>query len=275
MAAGAGFTDSRGIYKYGESDSIGTLFSDFMNLGQTSTSDAIAADRSRLTTLETSVANPSYFVAASAAAVTAKFGNPDSMTATQRKTLQDLGILVYRTDLGTTERFLALYNSSTNTIGAAAYGYYPVHGGAGTVLTRSGTGLSIPTATQTVLTFNTFASNGVTLNSTTTPSTFTTLYAGWYRLHSDAGPQGWSSTAGTARTLTVNKNSTSPGTNQLGTGLVSSSFASLASYGVDLTVDVKLAVGDVIRFWIYQDSGSTATHNATNATIEFLRPAQV
>lgn len=53
MASGAGFYDANGVWKYGESDSI-ALFSDTMNKGMTSVSSAISADRTRLTTLETS-----------------------------------------------------------------------------------------------------------------------------------------------------------------------------------------------------------------------------
>jgi hypothetical protein len=194
------------------------------------------------------------------------------MTAAQRKSLQDLGVLVYRTDLGITERFWAVYNATTNPIGAATYGYYPTVGEAGVTASRTNTSLSIPSATWTVVSCNSYAANGVTLNSTTTPSTFTTLYAGWYRLHIDANAPGWSSGSGTYRAAAINKNSTSQGTNQLGSFIQTSS---VTSYGVMVTIDVKLVVGDVIRFWLNQDSGVAATHNATNVSIEYLRPAQV
>lgn len=53
MSAGAGFYDANGVWKYGETDSI-ALFSDTLNKGMTSVSSAISADRTRLTTLETS-----------------------------------------------------------------------------------------------------------------------------------------------------------------------------------------------------------------------------
>jgi len=38
---------------------------------------------------------------------------------------------------------------------------------------------------------------------------------------------------------------------------------------------VLLAANDVIRFWLYQDSGGAATNNDTNASIVYLRPASV
>ena len=52
MAAGAGYYDANGVYRYGETDNIGTLFSDFMNVAPISVSTQLTADRSRLTTLE-------------------------------------------------------------------------------------------------------------------------------------------------------------------------------------------------------------------------------
>jgi hypothetical protein len=41
------------------------------------------------------------------------------------------------------------------------------------------------------------------------------------------------------------------------------------------TATVLLATGDVLRFFIYQDSGGAATNNDTNFSIEYLRPASV
>jgi hypothetical protein len=52
MAAGAGFYDANGVWQYGETDAI-ALFSDTLNKGMDSVSDAITADRTRLTALET------------------------------------------------------------------------------------------------------------------------------------------------------------------------------------------------------------------------------
>lgn len=52
MAAGPGFYDAQGVWQYGESTPAGPLFSDYLNLLADSTSDAIAADRVRLVSLE-------------------------------------------------------------------------------------------------------------------------------------------------------------------------------------------------------------------------------
>jgi hypothetical protein len=271
MPAGPGGVDSNGVYLYGESDSASPV-SDMLNLSAGSISTQFTNDRARLTSLETTAANPNVYVAASAAARDAKYGDPATLTATQRKALQDLGVMVYRTDLGITERFWALYNSSTNTIGANPYGWYPVPMGAGMSASRTNTSLSFPNSTWTIVSANSYSANGITLNSTTVPSTFTALYAGWYRLHVDANAAGWSSGAGTGRFSIINKNSTSSGTGVIGSSLQT---ASLTSYGVSLSVDAKLAVGDVIRFWLNQDSGGSATHNAINIGMQYLRPAQV
>lgn len=271
MPAGPGGVDSNGVYLYGESDSASPV-SDMLNLSAGSISTQFTNDRARLTSLETTAANPNVYVAASAAARDAKYGDPATLTATQRKALQDLGVMVYRTDLGITERFWALYNSSTNTIGANPYGWYPVPMGAGYTGSRTNTGQSIPNATWTILSCNSYANNGLTLNSTTTPSTYTIVYAGWYRLHIDMSSSGWSSGGGTFRGVFINKNSTTVTTNAIGSALQQ---ASLTSYGVHLSVDAKLAVGDIIRFWAQQDSGAAATHNAANMSIQYLKPAQV
>jgi hypothetical protein len=59
MAAGAGFYDANGVWQYGETDAI-ALFSDTLNKGMDSVSDAITADRTRLTTLETATADTGW-----------------------------------------------------------------------------------------------------------------------------------------------------------------------------------------------------------------------
>jgi hypothetical protein len=51
MPLGPGSLDSNGIWQYGEDDSE-DLFSDLLNVGQESTSDAIALDRARIGELE-------------------------------------------------------------------------------------------------------------------------------------------------------------------------------------------------------------------------------
>jgi hypothetical protein len=273
MAAGAGFTDSRGIYKYGESDSIGTLFSDFMNLGQTSTSDAVAADRSRLTTLETAVANPTVFAAASASARDAKYGDPAAMSATQRKTLQDSGVLVWRTDLNILEKFLATYNASTNPVGAATFGWYPIRGQAGTQAERNNTaGSSLTSGSYVAQSFNSFANANVTLNSATAPSTFTIIVPGWYQISAVAYTGNFSLTSGgTQRNILVNRNSTTASTNQL----AGDTTTNLSSGWLSAQSTWKLVTGDVLRVFLYQDSGSALTHSSTQFSIDYLRPASV
>lgn len=273
MAAGAGFTDSRGIYKYGEADSIGTLFSDFMNLGQSATSDAIAADRSRLTSLETSVANPTVFAASSTTARDAKLGDPAAMTATQRKTLQDSGVLVWRTDLNILEKFLATYNASTNPVGAATYGWYPIRGQAGIQAERNNTaGSALTSGSYVVQSFNSYANANITLNSTTTPQTFTIIVPGWYQVSAVAYTGNFSSTSGgTQRNILVNRNSTNAATNTIAGDVTTN----LSSGWLSAQSTQKLATGDVIRVFLYQDSGSSLTHSATQFSLDYLRPASV
>jgi hypothetical protein len=123
MAAGAGFFDAEGVWQYGETDNIGTLFSDFMNVAPQSISTQFVADRSRLTTLETAVDNPTVFVASSEAARNAHWGTPT--TGSTQLALQNLGATTIRTDLGITERYFANYSGS-NTGGARVAGWYPV-----------------------------------------------------------------------------------------------------------------------------------------------------
>lgn len=124
MAAGAGYYDAQGVWRYGETDNIGTLFSDFMNVAPISVSTQFVADRSRLTTLETTVENPTVYVASSEAARNTHWGTPT--TGSTQLALQNLGATTIRTDLQMTERYFATYNASTNPGGARVAGWYPV-----------------------------------------------------------------------------------------------------------------------------------------------------
>lgn len=123
MAAGAGFYDAQGVWQYGETDNIGTLFSDFMNVAPVSISTQFVADRSRLTTLETAVDNPTVYVASSEAARNTHWGTPT--TGSTQLALQNLGATTIRTDLQMTERYFAAYSGS-NLGGARVAGWYPV-----------------------------------------------------------------------------------------------------------------------------------------------------
>ena len=278
MPAGPGSVDSNGVYLYGESDSASPV-SDMLNLGQSSISTQLTNDRGRLTNLETTANNPNVFVSPSATARDAKYGDPAILTATQRKALQDQGVLVWRTDLTTGQRFFALYNASTNPTGAAGtYAWYPAEGSVLFAGKRNDRTQSIPNAASTAVTFNTFmvvggtaATEGIQINSATTPSIFTVKYAGWYQLSYNLPASAWSSTAGAARAINLNRNSTASSTNMLmyhaqGTGI---------GEIITETATVLLAVGDQLRVWVYQDSGGAATNNAIDFTITYLRPSQI
>jgi hypothetical protein len=141
-------------------------------------------------------------------------------------------------------------------------------------------GISVPNATYTVVNFNSFSCAGSTsntdtiqINSATVPSTFTVRKAGWYRVSSLVRHAGWSTTAGSGRNHGANRNSTSVGTNTFftaGAGSVASSDVTVSSTVVSL-----LAANDIIRFFLWQDSGGNATNSDHNVTIEYLRPASV
>ena len=117
----AGTYDANGIYQYGESDPI-ALFSDLLNLGQESTSDAFTDDRARIAFLEQSVEQASTFIASSSAARDSYWGVPS--TSTQQLALQNKGARTVRTDTGYVEQYFAVYNSSTNPGGRDSAGWY-------------------------------------------------------------------------------------------------------------------------------------------------------
>jgi len=119
MAVGA--YDANGIYQYGESDPI-ALFSDLLNIGQESTSDAFTDDRSRITFIENNLEAGSTFVASSAAARNSRWGIPAN--ATEQLALQNSGARTVRTDLGYTEQYFGVYNASTNPGGRDTAGWY-------------------------------------------------------------------------------------------------------------------------------------------------------
>lgn len=119
MATGA--YDANGIWQYGEDDNI-ALFSDLLNLGQESTSDAFTDDRARIAFLEQSVEQASTFVASSAAARNSYWGIPAN--ATEQLALQNKGARTVRTDLGYTEQYYAAFNVSTNPGGRDVAGWY-------------------------------------------------------------------------------------------------------------------------------------------------------
>jgi hypothetical protein len=82
---------------------------------------------------------------------------------------------------------------------------------------------------------------------------------------------GFSSLAGTQRNMNINKNSTNANTN-----VIAADVTTNVSSGVLApTAVTKLAAGDVIRVFLYQDSGGNATHSGTEFSIDYLRPANI
>ena len=189
------------------------------------------------------------------------------------------GMVSHLTDSNTMWQYYEVYNSGTNPGGASVAGWYPLEG---TVLfagKRNNTGLSLTNAAYTVVSFNTFSCAGSTsntttiqINSATIPSTFTVRQAGWYSIGAFCSLSAFSSTAGTQRNMAVNRNSTTATLNA-----IINVFSTNPSGGTPLTTTtpVLLAAGDVVRFFLYQDSGGAITNNDTNASIIYLRPASV
>jgi hypothetical protein len=189
------------------------------------------------------------------------------------------GMQSYIRDSNTYWTYYAVYNASTNPGGASVAGWYPAEG---TVLfagKRNNTSLSLTNAAYTNITFNTFQCAGSTSNtdtiqisSATVPATMTVRVAGWYQMNMSTPLGAFSSTVGSTRSVVVNRNSTNATTGLLGITRDSTPSSGLAIFTAPA---VLLAAGDVIRFWLYQDSGGTATNNDTNALITYLRPASV
>jgi hypothetical protein len=270
MPVGPGGINANGVYLYGESDAA-TPVSDMLNLGMGSVSTQFTNDRARLSSLETTAANPNVYVAPSAAARDAKYGDPAAMNATQRKALQDLGVLIYRTDLGIIERFYAIYNASTNVNGALAYGYYPLNGQTGAQATRNNTsGASLTNNAYTNVSFNLWGRQNLTLNNVV-PSNFVIVAPGYYSVQGWAPTASFSSTAGTQRNMNINVNNTN---GNLGV-IAADVTTNLSSGYLQPTTVARFGVGDVVRAFLFQDSGSAQTHNATYLSIDYLRPANV
>jgi hypothetical protein len=189
------------------------------------------------------------------------------------------GMISYLTDSNSYWQYYEAYNSGTNPGGASVAGWYPQEGTLLFAGKRSNTGLSLTNAAYTNVTFNTFACAGSTSNtdtiqisSATAPATMTVRKAGWYQLTLSTKMGSFSSTAGTQRIVAVNRNSTTATTNNLG-NLVTTTPGGDSTLVASNTV--LLAANDVVRFWLYQDSGGAATSNDTNASIVYLRPASV
>jgi hypothetical protein len=182
------------------------------------------------------------------------------------------GMTTYLTDSNTYWQWFDAYNSSTNPGGAASAGWYPLSGSVAFHGVRDNASLNIPNATFTNITFNTFSNMGMTLDSTTTPGAITVPTAGFYRVTAYADRTGWSITTGTTRLMYVTKNGTTTAAGAVSVSLTTAQGFNEVS---KLSVVLKLAASDVIRLYLQQDSGSTATNNKTGLSVEFVRPASV
>lgn len=189
------------------------------------------------------------------------------------------GMVSYLENSNSYWQYYEAYNSGTNPGGASVAGWYPQEG---TVLfagKRSNTSLSLTNAAYTNVTFNTFSCAGSTSNtdtiqisSATVPATFTVRKAGWYSISIGATLGAFASTAGTFRSVAFNRNSATATTNLLA---ITRSPDPASGLSINAADTVLLAANDIIRFWIYQDSGGTTTNNNTNASITYVRPASV
>lgn len=265
MAAGAGFYDAQGVWQYGETDNIGTLFSDFMNVAPVSISTQFVADRSRLTTLETLTNNPTVFVAASAAARNTHWGTPT--TGSTQLALQNLGATTIRTDLGIVERYFAAWNVSTNPAGAGGgAGWYPIDGSAtffgtctrsavsGTVYSMGASGYSFTEQTDTLGWHN----------PSTNPDRVTPNVAGVYRV--TASSQTAANVTGNRR-VQISRNSTPYAEVTLASAASNSTNGVTAVMTLNGTTDYVTAQTD-------QGSGSSLTVTA-QLSVEFIRPTSV
>jgi hypothetical protein len=189
------------------------------------------------------------------------------------------GMISYLTDSNSYWQYYEAYNSGTNPGGASVAGWYPQEATTLFAGKRSNTSLSLTNGAYTNVTFNTFSCAGSTSNtdtiqisSSTVPATLTVRKAGWYALNATTPMSAFSSTAGAVRSIAVNRNSTTAITNLLARAR---STAVTTDEVLSISSNVLLAAGDVLRFWLFQDTGATATNNDTNASVVYLRPASV
>lgn len=144
MPTGPGAIDAEGIYQFGELDDPTGLFSDTLNLGMESVSDAF---RNRVKPVERRT-----HVAVDAAARDAFYGVPASAAA--RRALQDSGATCLRLDLGYEEQYYAGFNDPTAlanvAFGVPVAGWYPVAGAMWGNVVRSAAAFNIPNAATDV-----------------------------------------------------------------------------------------------------------------------------
>lgn len=264
MAAGAGFFDAEGVWQYGETDNIGTLFSDFMNVAPQSISTQFVADRSRLTTLETAVDNPTVYVASSEAARNTHWGTPT--TSSTQLALQNLGATTIRTDLQMTERYFATYNASTNPGGARVPGWYPVGNEAlfmGTATRTAATGVSYAPGSSG-FSYTEVADTLSWHNPSTNPDRITPNREGIYRVTCSAQ---FGANATGRRDGQIQKN---------GGDLVSfyGTGATVRNYSMSAVTYCNGSTDYLAGAAFSQDSGASLTL-IVQVMVEFMRPAVV
>jgi hypothetical protein len=264
MAAGAGFYDAQGVWQYGETDNIGTLFSDFMNVAPVSISTQFVADRSRLTALETITDAPTVYVANSEAARNTHWGTPT--TGSTQLALQNLGATTIRTDLGITERYFATYNVSSNPAGSRVPGWFPVGNEAafmGTASRSTNSGTTYAPGSSGFA-YTEVADTLAWHNPSTNPDRITTNREGIYRV--TVATQ-WAGNATGSRNGQIQRNS-SELVNFFGTGATVRNYSMSAVAYMNGTTDYFNLAG-----WL-QDSTVALTSNV-QVLVEYIRPAIV
>lgn len=264
MAAGAGFYNAQGVWQYGETDNIGTLFSDFMNVAPISITTQFVADRSRLTALETLTNNPTVFVAASSAARDTKWGTPT--TSSTQLALQNKGATTIRTDTGIVERYFATYNVSTNPGGMKTPGWLPISGLVPSFMALANVSQSITTGNWTTLASaipTATISRGFT---SYTGGALTIATEGTYRVSNSI-----SYASSTSVGAVVNKNNATMATTSAWIA-----YAQATANSAYCSAVVQLAAGDVLRFGTAQTSGGNLSTQGLGSyvSVEYLYPRQ-
>jgi hypothetical protein len=263
MAAGAGFYNAQGVWQYGETDNIGTLFSDFMNVAPVSITTQFVADRSRITTLESTANNPTVYVAASAAARNAHWGTPT--TSSTQLALQNLGATTIRTDTGVVERYFATYNATTNIGGSAAPGWYPVDGSAtfSATATKSTTNNTVENVGASGYAYTELTDNLGWHSPTVNPERITPTVAGLYRVTSTIY---WGAGTTGTRRLQLLKNATP---------ILESRNTASVSIGNNIVFVLAMnGTTDYININSFQDNGGALTSSVA-ITVEYVRPTIV
>lgn len=216
-------------------------------------------------------------VASSSAARNAHWGTPAN--ATQRLALQNLGAITVRTDLGWTEQYFAgLTDGGSNPAGVAVAGWYPILGKLPTAQReRNASAWSFPNNADTKLDSTYFTNElvrGVTVDAGS--GNFTITQAGRYRIFNYL--TFLNSAGGGTRRVRVNRNSTTSTVNSLLYAADPGLDTAIGTTGTE--VKKTLALNDELRFWGFQNSGSTlslvtASDQAVGSFfgVEYIGPA--